>query len=149
MTHEADTIRVERRIAAPPSAVFRYLTESDLWARWQGDAAELDPRPGGRFQVRMAEGQVVEGAYVEVEADARVVVTWGWQGHPRMPAGTTTVEFELIPDGPGTIVRLTHRGIPVDDLPIHRQGWAMFLPRLETAVTGGEPGPNPLGPTAG
>ena len=60
-----------------------------------------------------------------------------------MPGGTTTVEFELVEDGSGTIVRLTHRGIPMDDLPLHRQGWAMFLPRLAIAVVGGDPGPNP------
>ena len=145
MTAEPETIRLERRIAAPPSAVYRYLTESALWARWQGEAADLEPWPGGRFRVRMAQGQVVEGAFLAVEPDARIVITWGWDGHPRMPAGTTTVEFELIADGPGTIVRLTHRGIPPEDLPIHREGWEMFLPRLETAATGGDPGPNPIG----
>jgi hypothetical protein len=31
----------------------------------------------------------------------------------------------------------------VDDVPIHRAGWDMFLPRLEIAVGGGDPGPNP------
>jgi uncharacterized protein YndB with AHSA1/START domain len=135
---------MERRIAAPPGAVYRYLTESALWARWQGEAADLDPRPGGRFEVRMAEGQVVEGTYVVLEPDARVVVTWGWQGHPRMPAGTTTVEFELVPDGDGTVLRLTHRGLPSEDVPIHEQGWTMFLPRLDLAARGGDPGPNPI-----
>jgi uncharacterized protein YndB with AHSA1/START domain len=143
MTAEGETIRVERRIDAPPSAVYRYLTESNLWSRWQGESADLDPVPGGRFQVRMGDDQVVEGTFVAVEPGTRVVITWGWHGHPRMPPGTTTVEFELIEDGAGTIVRLTHRGIPVDDLPLHRQGWAMFLPRLATAVSGGDPGPNP------
>jgi uncharacterized protein YndB with AHSA1/START domain len=140
---EPDVIHVERRIAAAPSAVFRYLTESDLWSRWQGEAAELDPTPGGRFEVRMAEGQVVEGEFVAVVPDQRVVLTWGWQQHPRMPPGTTTVEFELTPDGDGTLVRLTHRGIPAEDVPLHRAGWDVFLPRLEIAVGGGDPGPNP------
>jgi uncharacterized protein YndB with AHSA1/START domain len=143
VTADGDTIRVERRIDAPPSAVYRYLTESTLWARWQGESAVLEPVPGGRFQVRMAEGQVVEGTYLAVEQDARVVISWGWQGHPRMPAGTTTVEFELVEDGPGTILRLTHRGIPVEDMELHRQGWDVFLPRLGTAAMGGDPGPNP------
>jgi uncharacterized protein YndB with AHSA1/START domain len=140
---DSDVIQVERRVAAPPSAVFRYLTESDLWSRWQGEAAELEPTPGGHFEVRMAEGQVVEGEFVAVEPDRRVVVTWGWQQHPRMPPGTSTVEFELTSDGDGTLVRLTHRGIPPEDVPIHRAGWDMFLPRLEIAVSGGDPGPNP------
>ena len=140
---ESDVIHLERRIAAPPSAVFRYLTESDLWSRWQGQSADLEPTPGGRFQVTMGEGQVVEGEFVAVEPDRRVVVTWGWQQHPRMPPGTSTVEFELTPDGEGTLVRLTHRDIPADDVPIHRAGWDLFLPRLEIAVRGGDPGPNP------
>ena len=140
---ESDVIHLERRIAAPPSAVFRYLTESDLWSRWQGQSADLEPTPGGRFQVTMGEGQVVEGEFVAVEPDRRIVVTWGWQQHPRMPPGTSTVEFELTPDGEGTLVRLTHRDIPADDVPIHRAGWDMFLPRLEIAVSGGDPGPNP------
>jgi uncharacterized protein YndB with AHSA1/START domain len=140
---ESDVIHLERRIAAPPAAVFRYLTESDLWARWQGESAELDPTAGGRFRVTMAEGQVVEGVFVSVEPDRRVVLTWGWQQHPRMPPGTSTVEFELTPDGDGTLVRLTHRGIPADDVPIHRMGWDVFLPRLEVAASGGDPGPSP------
>lgn len=140
---ESDVIRVEQRIAAPPAAVFRYLTESNLWARWQGESAELDPTPGGRFLVRMAEDQVVEGTFVAIDPNRRVVVTWGWQNHPRMPPGTSTVEFELTPDGDGTLVRLTHSGLPAEDVALHRQGWDVFLPRLELAATGGSPGASP------
>jgi uncharacterized protein YndB with AHSA1/START domain len=143
VTADPDVIHVEKRIEASPRAVFRYLTESSLWSRWQGEAADLDPVPGGRFVVRMAEGQVVEGTFVAVEPDSRVVITWGWHGHPRMPAGATTVEFELIADGAGTVVRLTHRGVPAEDIPLHRAGWEMFLPRLAVAASGGDPGPNP------
>jgi uncharacterized protein YndB with AHSA1/START domain len=138
-----DVIRLERRIGAPPATVFRYLTRPELWSRWQGEAAELDPRPGGLFRIRMAAGQVVEGSYREVEPNARVVVTWGWRGHPRMPAGTTTVEFELVADGEGTLLRLTHRGLPHEDLPLHLEGWGVFLPRLGAAASGDDPGPNP------
>ena len=143
MTVDSEVIRVERRVDAPPGDVFRYLTESALWARWQGESAQLDPVPGGRFVVQMAEGQIVEGEFVAIEADARVVITWGWQGHPRMPPGTTTVEFELVADGTGTIVRLTHRGLPPEDVPLHQVGWDTFLPRLAIAAEGGDPGPNP------
>lgn len=145
MTAEPDVIHIERFVAAPPSAVFRYLTESELWARWQGESAELDPRPGGRFQVTMADDQVVEGEFLEVEPDRRVVVSWGWRGHPRMPGGSTRVEVELVPDGAGTLVRLTHHDIPAEDVPIHRAGWDVFVPRLAVAAGGGDPGPNPIG----
>jgi len=60
-----------------------------------------------------------------------------------MPPGTTTVEFVLTPDGDGTLVRLTHRGLPPEDVPIHRAGWDVFVPRLVLVATGGDPGPNP------
>ena len=144
MSVDPEVIRLERRIEAPPDAVFRYLTESGLWSRWQGQSAELEPVPGGRVRIRMAEGQVVEGTYVEIRPDRRVVISWGWVGHPRMPPGTTTVEFDLIADGAGTILRLTHRGLPAEDMPIHRQGWDVFVPRLGVAASGGDPGPSPL-----
>ena len=138
-----DTIRLERRIAASPAAVFRYLTEAALWARWQGESVELEPAPGGRFSVRMAGGNVVEGSVVEVQRDTRVVVTWGWHDHPRLPPGASTVEFELEPDGDGTMLRLTHRGLPPDEVPLHREGWSEFVPRLALAAEGEEPGPSP------
>ena len=48
-----------------------------------------------------------------------------------------------MPDGPDTNLRLTHRGLPVDEVPIHRQGWEIFLPRLATAASGNDPGPLP------
>jgi uncharacterized protein YndB with AHSA1/START domain len=140
---DGQLIRVEQRVAAPPASVFRYLTESELWSRWQGEQADLEPRPGGLFRVTMPGGQTVEGEYLEVEPDARVVISWGWREHPRMPPGTTTVEFDLIPDGAGTLLRLTHRGLPPEDLPIHRAGWDAFLPRLDRAARGLDPGPDP------
>jgi uncharacterized protein YndB with AHSA1/START domain len=140
-----DTIRVEQRIAAPPRTVFRYLTDGRLWARWQGETVDLDPRPGGIFRIRMTEGQVVEGLVEAVEPDRRIVVTWGWVGHPRMPVGTTTLELVLVADGDGTLLTLTHSGIPREDLELHVAGWRTFLPRLEIAATGGDPGPNPVG----
>jgi uncharacterized protein YndB with AHSA1/START domain len=144
MSVDTDVIRVEQRIEAPPAAVFRYLTEPELWSRWQGERVELDPVPGGRIVIRMNESQVVEGSFVEISPVTRVVITWGWRAHPRMPPGTTVVEFDLVADGAGTILRLTHRGILPEDVPIHRQGWEVFVPRLTTAATGGDPGPNPL-----
>jgi len=140
-----DVVRVERRIAAPPPDVFRYLTESAAWARWQGETAEIDPRPGGRFRMTLSQGPVVEGEFVEVVQDARVVFTWGWVGSPTVPPGSSMVEIELSVDGDGTLVRLTHRGLPREEQPIHHAGWDYYLPRLASAATGGDPGPD-LGP---
>jgi uncharacterized protein YndB with AHSA1/START domain len=138
----ADELVVERRVAAPPSAVFAYLTDGDRWARWQGASADIDARPDGLFRVTMADGSAAEGRFIEVVADTRVVFTWGWRGSPTLPPGSSTVEIHLVPDGDGTLVRLTHRGLPALDRPIHLIGWQHYVARLATAGAGGDPGPD-------
>lgn len=119
-----------------------YLTDSVRWARWQGASAEIEAIPEGRFRMSMADGSTAEGRFVELEPNRRIVFTWGWQGHPTVPPGSTTVEIDLIPDGDGTLVRLVHRGLPPEDQPIHRAGWDRYLPRLALAAEGGNPGPD-------
>ena len=140
---DAVELRVERRIAAPRAAVYRHLTSSSDWARWQGESAEIEPVAGGRFRLVMRGGATVEGNFVELVPDERVTFTWGWRGSPTVPPGSSTVDIELVPDGDGTIVRLTHRGLPPEDLEIHRMGWEIYLPRLGVAAAGGDPGPEP------
>lgn len=143
MTGQADdAITVERRIGAPPSVVYGYLTESAKWARWQGDSADIEPVPGGRFRMHVPNGAVAEGRFVELVPNRRVVFTWGWDGHPTVPPGSSTVSIELIADGEGTLVRLVHSGVPAADRSIHVIGWEHYLPRLALAATGRDPGPD-------
>jgi uncharacterized protein YndB with AHSA1/START domain len=136
-------IRVDRHVKAPASAVYAHLTDAALWARWQGVRADIQAVPGGRFRMTLANGQVAEGRFVDLVPDRRVVFTWGWSGHPTLPPGSSTVEIELIPDAAGTLVRLTHRGLPAEDAPFHEIGWRHYLPRLATSAEGADPGPDP------
>jgi uncharacterized protein YndB with AHSA1/START domain len=92
----------------------------------------------------MADGSTAEGRFVELVPDQRVVFTWGWRGSPTVPPGSSTVEIELTPDGGGTLLRLTHRGLPAEDRAMHLIGWEHYLPRLAVAVAGGDPGPDAL-----
>lgn len=46
-------IVLEQRIAAPPSTVYRFLTESEKWKPWQGVDANFDARVGGIFSMFM------------------------------------------------------------------------------------------------
>ncbi len=59
-----------------------------------------------------------------------------------MPPGSTTVEVELIEEGQQTRVRLTHTGLPPDEVAIHRMGWDHYVPRLALAAAGEDPGPD-------
>ena len=130
-------------MAAPPAVVYAYLTDSERWSAWQGEEAVVEPRPGGLLRMRMAGGRTAGGRFVELVPERRVVFTWGWVDTPEIPVGSTTVEIELVPDGEGTLVRLTHRNLPPEQAALHRQGWEHYLGRLAMRAEGGDPGPDP------
>jgi len=139
-------VEVETRIDAPAEVVFEYLTDADKYVRWMGVGAELDPRPDGQYQLSMPGRNTAVGRYLVVDPPRRLVLTWGWEGHPHLPPGSSTVEITLEPDGEGTIVRLRHSGLPDDELrQQHRGGWVRYLGRLSVAASGGDPGPEPEG----
>jgi uncharacterized protein YndB with AHSA1/START domain len=148
------SIELERRIAAPPEVVFTYFTDPVRYRMWQGVDAELDPRPGGLFRVRMTgrSRQVATGEYVEVDPPKRVVFTWGWEPdeslldeQTEVPPGTSTVEVTLEPDGDTTILRLRHSGLPTEaTCRFHDWGWDATAERLIVAAEGGDPGPGPF-----
>lgn len=139
MSHEPgeEPVEVETWVRASPEVVFTFFTDSDKYRRWQGQKAELDPRPGGRYRVDMDGTNVARGEYVEVDPPRRVVFTWGFEGSPVLPPGSSTVEVTLIPDGDGTIVRLRHSGLPDEDSRAqHAAGWQLYTQRL-VAEAGG------------
>ena len=133
-------IVVEQRIRASVSTVYSYLTEADLWKRWQGVDATLDARVGGIFSMQMANGMNARGEFRELVPGRRVVFTWGWVDHPGIPVGSTTVEIDLREDGADTVLVLTHRSLPDEEAPAHRLGWAHYLPRLALVASGVDPG---------
>ena len=138
-------IVVEQRIAASPSTVYGYLTESEKWSLWQGASASLDAKPGGIFSMVMGNGMNARGQFVELVPNQRVVFTWGWIDRPGIPPGSTTVEIDLSDDGDGTLLVLTHRSVPADEVSMQRMGWAHYLPRLALVAAGDDPGPD-VGP---
>ena len=138
----SEPIILERHVGASAPVVFSYLTESSRWSRWQGVSATIEGHPGGIFAVTMPNGSMVQGQFIEVDPDRRVVFSWGWVDHQELPPGSSTVEIELIPDAGGTLIRLTHRGLPPDELEIHTAGWNRYLPRLGLAAEGGQPEPD-------
>jgi uncharacterized protein YndB with AHSA1/START domain len=133
----------EVRIEARPETVFRFLTEPELLMRWKGVEASCTPELGGVFRVNVTGTAVVVGEFVEVDPPRRVVFTWGWEGDPAVPPGSTTVEVVLRADGESTLVTLTHRDLPPGAEGAHVEGWEHYLPRLAVAAGGGDPGPDP------
>jgi uncharacterized protein YndB with AHSA1/START domain len=137
-----DPVIVERRVAVPPERVFAYFTDSAKWTAWQGTEAEIELRPGGIWRVNVTGDGFASGHVVEVVPNRRVVFTWGWEQKPPVLPGSTTVTIDLLPDGDGTRIQLTHSDLPSDQVELHRMGWEHYGSRLAAVAEGREPGSN-------
>jgi uncharacterized protein YndB with AHSA1/START domain len=140
---ETVEVVVERYTRASPAAVYRFLTDAALWLQWQGTEAQIEPWPGGTFRVNIRGDGFVSGRFVELIPPRRIVLTWGFElpGSP-IPAGSTTVAIDLQPTESGTLVRLTHSGLP-PEMQVVRRGWDHYIDRLSLAAAGTSPGPDP------
>jgi uncharacterized protein YndB with AHSA1/START domain len=116
-------------IEATPEEIFPYFVDAELIIQWIGNAAELDPRPGGRFSLSF-DTLTQTGEFLEVDPPRRVVFTWGVQNEEMLPPGSSTVEVVLRPDGDQTIVELTHGGLAGDWVGAHDRGWPKYLAEL-------------------
>jgi uncharacterized protein YndB with AHSA1/START domain len=146
MTESATSVEREILIAAKPDTVWDLLVNAEEAIRWMGQAATFDLRPGGRYRVEVIPGHVASGEFVEIDPPRRLVHTWGWEpgSGSSVPPGSTTVVFELVPRGGGTLLRFSHRNLPgADAAASHARGWDHYFARLTAAASGGDPGPDP------
>jgi uncharacterized protein YndB with AHSA1/START domain len=139
-----EVVAHEVRIDAPPEAVFSFFTDPAKLVEWMGEEATLDPRPGGICRIVFGPG-VMCGSFSEVVPHSRLVFTWGWeQRYFEIPPGESRVEVTLTPNAGGTLVQLTHTGLPPTAIGFHTAGWEHYLERLGLAVAGVATGADPL-----
>jgi uncharacterized protein YndB with AHSA1/START domain len=134
-----DLVSYELTIAAPAEVVFRLLTTVDGLKRWIATEAVVEPEPGGELRWTHENGATMIGRFVELEPPRRLVFTYGWEGDLMgLALEASTVEIVLEERPGGTILRLSHRGIPTDVVEEHRRGWIYFLGLLrDTAARPG------------
>ncbi len=131
----AGAIEITQRIEAPPEIVFAYLTDSRRFVKWMGVGAELDARPGGRYRIDVDGEHIAIGEYQEVDPPRRLVMSWGWEGHPTVPPGSTTVEITLTAEHGATLLRLRHLGLPDEgERQHHGAGWRLYSGRLAEII---------------
>ncbi|MEV0218311.1 SRPBCC domain-containing protein [Streptomyces sp. NPDC050704] len=139
----AETVTVERRIAARPETVFSFFTDRDRWLSWMGVDGEFTFEAGGAYRTHVNGGNHAVGRFVEIDPPKRLVFTWGWEsGDMPVPPGSSTVEISLEPDGDGTLLRLVHHDLPPQARAPHGEGWNHYLDRLAVRAEGGDPGPD-------
>lgn len=128
-------IQLEHVYAHPPSAVWRALTDPVLHARWwaPGDVRAV---VGHTFELDMGKWGKQPCEVLEVEPERLLKY--------RFAAGVldTIITWQLIPEGAGTRLMLTHEGFNLDT-PMGKQayegmksGWPTVLARLEMVLKG-------------
>ena len=137
-------VRREAHVAAPPAAVFALLTDPEKILRWMGTEAQMEPRPGGLYLVNVTGARCARGSFREVVPVHRLAYSFGWDGSEVVPPGSSLVEIDLIEQPNGTLLRLTHTGLPnAEQCAGHAEGWAHYLGRLAEVAAGRDPGPDP------
>jgi len=145
MDTATDTTVYERTLTidASPETVWEFLVDPEKLMRWKGINADIDAQPGGVFRCEVIPGHVARGEYVTLDRPNRLVFTWGWDGNDSVPPGSTTIEIDLAGEGDGTSLRFVHQLATAEAAASHAHGWDHYLPRLELAASGGDPGEDP------
>jgi len=139
---ESFTLRREVQVAAPPATIFAFLTDPEKILRWMGTEATVEPRLDGLYLVNVTGEDIAQGRFTEVIPVHRLAYSFGWQGGEKVPPGSSLIEIDLIEREDGTLVRMSHSGLPdAETCAAHERGWAHYFARLAVAAVGGDPGP--------
>ena len=138
------TVRVVRRFDASPERVFdawldRETAGKFLFATRTGRMVrvEIDARIGGKFAfVDRRDGEDVEhiGEYLEIDRPRRLVFTFAV---PKFSRQSTRVSIDIVPDGAGCALTLTHVGVLPDYANRTEQGWGKILDALAAGLDRG------------
>jgi uncharacterized protein YndB with AHSA1/START domain len=142
--NEPLVVRRETHIAAPPATVFAFLTDPEKIVSWMGAEATTEPHPGGLYLLKAVGGgraRTARGAFREVVPVHRLAYSFGWEGDHEVPPGSSLIEIDLIERDGGTLLRMTHSGLPNEaQCAGHNRGWGHYLGRLTIAAAGKNPG---------
>jgi len=143
---DVSRVRVTRRFRASRRRVYRAWTEPELMMKWFADTdhdmriVELDLRVGGRYRFEGEKGEkswALEGTYLEVRPEERLVYTWKWGDDPDLGGpGDTVVTVDFLDRGEETELVLTQEGFTNEIARReHNTGWIGCLDRLEDLVS--------------
>ena len=140
---ESFVVQRETHIAAPRASVFAFLTDPDKIVQWMGTEATTEVHPGGMYLLKGVGSATARGAFREVVPVHRLAYSFGWEGNEEVSPGSSLIEIDLIEQDGGTLLRMTHSGLPnAATQASHGKGWAHYLGRLTEVAAGRNPGPD-------
>ena len=115
-------------IRAGRDTVFRFFTDSELFARWWGKGSTIDARPGGAVRIAYPGTLVARGEVVSVEPGHSISFTYGYEGTaPLIAPGGSLVHIALLDHPEGTAVSLRHDVASSTLRDQHAPGWRYQL----------------------
>ena len=140
---ESFVVQRETHIAAPRASVFAFLTDPDKIVQWMGTEATTEAHPGGMYLLKGVGSATARGTFREVVPVHRLAYSFGWEGNEEVSPGSSLIEIDLIEQDGGTLLRMTHSGLPnATTQASHGKGWAHYLGRLTEVAAGHNPGPD-------
>jgi len=142
-------LKIEKRINADATRLFRAWLKADEFSRWFlsgapiAETVHIDPRPGGRFRIDMVlNGKILphEGEYQTIEEPTKLVFTWrshATGGRDTLVTVTFTALSPEIRESSGnqkssTLVTLIHERLASEaEIKSHNGGWTNILNGLE------------------
>ncbi len=148
------THAASRTILATPHAIFRVLLDGEAMANWRPPAGmtarieRFDPRPGGRYRMALiypddgtargkssAREDVVDGCFIDILPDERLVEEVCFDSDDPRFQGPMTITTTLVPVRDGTRVTITATNVPAGISEAdHRIGMGSTLKNLANFV---------------
>jgi uncharacterized protein YndB with AHSA1/START domain len=143
-------LQMKRVLPAPPSRVFKALTEPDDLVHWWGPngfttpGIELDLRVGGvyRFAMQPPDGDLfyLTGEFREIDPPARVSYTFRWED-PDPDDRETLVTLSLRSLGDDAELEFTQGEFATEARrELHENGWTDSFARLQGVLSAEESG---------
>jgi uncharacterized protein YndB with AHSA1/START domain len=132
-------LRITRRFDASPERVFDAWLNPEKARKWlftspgtdiAARRIEIDPRVGGKWlMTNQCDGQEIEGIgeYLEIDRPHRLVITFSM---PMFDLHVDRLVVEIVLDGDGCILTLTHELLPPEDHSATASGWGKMFDRL-------------------
>jgi uncharacterized protein YndB with AHSA1/START domain len=118
-------VRFERRFAHPPERVWRAITDPNELSFWFPDTIEGEFGPGADVRFPKFEEMGLESTGRVTEFDPPRLLAYTW--------GTSTLRFELEPDGDGCRLIFTDT-LPREEAAKNAAGWEVCLENLEATL---------------
>jgi uncharacterized protein YndB with AHSA1/START domain len=134
------TLDFERHLPHPPEVVWDAITKPEQLAKWYMTKARIEGKTGGRIEYVSGPSQLhITGTILAWEPPCLFEHEWNLEPRAEFTKGEhAVIRWELVPEGDGTLLKLTHRHLTRGTWTGFAPGTHAFLDNLQ-AFLGGTP----------